>query len=118
MYFVYLFSAAWLGAFHVVTTRSFPRPLQQDLIWIVLMAIGPGIAGHGMFNAAIRHLKAYVVNAALLGEPVLATILAYFFFGEKPDLYYFLGAALVLTGLMMILLRQRNPVMDGTADAE
>jgi drug/metabolite transporter (DMT)-like permease len=107
IYSVYYLSAVWLLFFCLAMNRQFPFPLQADLPWILLMAIGPGILGHGLINLAIRHIKAYVVNSALIGEPVLATVFAYFFFGERPDVYYYAGAILIFAGLFLIFSKQR-----------
>lgn len=106
MYSVYYLSALWLLLFHLALYEQFPFPLQSDVAWIVLMAIVPGILGHGLINLAIRHLKAYVVNAALIGEPILATLFAYFLFSERPDSYYYAGAVLIFVGLLLIFKKQ------------
>jgi drug/metabolite transporter (DMT)-like permease len=108
MYSVYYFSAAWLLLFHLAMFRRFPVPFEKDLIWILAMALVPSILGHGLFNAAVRRLKAYVVNAAFMGEPVLATFLAYLLFREVPDRFFYAGAALIFTGLLILFLRQRR----------
>lgn len=95
-------SAGWLLLFQLVLTQSPPAVSNQDLLWILLMALVPSLLGHGLFNVAIRHLKAYVVNAAFLGEPVLATILAYLFFKEVPDFFFYAGAVLIFLGLFLL----------------
>src|SRR5262249_31871565 len=102
MYSVYYISAAWLLVANLFILRIFPRPLQGDLMWLLLIVLLPGILGHGLINPAIRHLKGYIVNAALLGEPVLATLLAYILFSEKPDRYFYLGAVLIFGGLLLL----------------
>lgn len=104
----YAISAAWLFVACVAAGGAFPKPAESDLGWISLMALGPGILGHGLINLAIRRLKAYAVNAALLGEPVIATVLAYFLFHEVPGWYYYAGAALILAGLLLIFLRKQE----------
>lgn len=108
MYSVYYISAAWLLVANLFLLRIFPRPQQSDLIWLILMALIPGILGHGLFNAAIRYLKGYIVNAALLGEPVLATLLAYLLFSEKPDRYFYGGAALIFAGLLILFTAKQR----------
>jgi len=105
---VYSFSAVWLLLFCLCLYRSFPLPAERDLIWIVLMALVPSLVGHGLFNLAIRKLKAYVVNAAFFGEPVLATILAYFLFAESPDRYFYAGAAIIFAGLFLLFRSQKE----------
>jgi drug/metabolite transporter (DMT)-like permease len=105
MYSVYYISALWLLLFCLLWEHHFPLPDRRDLIWLALMALIPSILGHGLFNLALRYVKAYVVNSAFLGEPIVATILAFFFFHEKPDAYFFAGAALVFSGLLIVLRR-------------
>jgi drug/metabolite transporter (DMT)-like permease len=108
MYSVCYISAIWLLLLNLLLYRTFPLPDRRDLFLLVAMALLPSILGHGLMNLAIRYFKAFVVNAAFLGEPVLATILAYFFFREVPDMYYYLGAALIFSGLILIFLKQRS----------
>jgi drug/metabolite transporter (DMT)-like permease len=108
MYSVYYLSALWLLVYYLALFRTFPLPDRGDLFLILGMALLPSILGHGLMNLAIRYFKAFVVNAAFLGEPILATILAYFFFREVPDIYYYFGAVLVFAGLVLILLNQRE----------
>ncbi len=105
---VYSFSGLWLLIFCVCFYRTLPLPADRDLIWIVLMALVPSLIGHGLFNLAIRKLKAFVVNAAFFGEPVLATMLAYFLFGESPDRYFYFGAGVIFTGLFLLFKSQRE----------
>jgi drug/metabolite transporter (DMT)-like permease len=70
-----------------------------------LLALGPHLLGHGAANYAVRHLPAAVVNVAVLGEPILATLIAYPLFGELPkNVPLFVGgAAVLLTGLVLAL---------------
>ena len=72
------------------------------------MALIPSLAGHGLFNLAIREVKGYVVNAAFMGEPVIATIFAYWLFHEKPDSYFYYGGAFVFAGLALLFYKNRE----------
>ena len=55
--------------------------------------------GHTLFNWALRHTRPSVVSVSILGEPVGATILAYWIFGEAPGLWQTLGGLLILVGV-------------------
>jgi drug/metabolite transporter (DMT)-like permease len=110
MFSVYLISAAWLLLFYGVRYRYFPLPVTHDLLLLFLMALIPSLAGHGLFNLVIRNMKAYVVNAAFFGEPILATILAAIIFREYPDPYFYGGALIVFAGLALIFSQQKNRV--------
>ena len=106
MYSVYYISSLWMLLFCLVLYRNFPFPDNRDLLWILLMALIPSLLGHGLLNVAVRRLKAYVVNSAFLGEPVLATLFAFLAFQERPDVYFYFGAAVIFCGLLLIFKKQ------------
>lgn len=105
---VYFISACWILLFHLVLTGTVPGISGRDAVWILAMALIPSLLGHGLFNFVIRHIKAYVVNAAFFGEPVLATLFAYLFFREAPDRFFYFGALLIFAGLAFIFSQQRS----------
>lgn len=76
--------------------------LAADWPWLILMALGPGLAGHGLLNWSVRRIPAWVVNSALLGEPVLATLYAWWLFGERPGPALLAGGLLIGAGLAWI----------------
>jgi drug/metabolite transporter (DMT)-like permease len=55
--------------------------------------------GHTVFHWALRYVKAAVVSVSILGEPVGATILAYFIFQEIPGLLQLAGGFTIILGL-------------------
>jgi drug/metabolite transporter (DMT)-like permease len=73
--------------------------------WLVFMALaaGPMLIGHTGVNYALRYLPAYVANLTLLGEPIGATLLAWWLpgIGERPTVQLVVGGALVLLGIGM-----------------
>lgn len=108
MFVVYGISAVWLLVINLLLVHKFPVPQQRDLFLIFLMALIPGIMGHGLLNLSLRYFKTYVVNTALLAEPVLATIFAFLFFHEIPQPHFYPGAAIVLIGLLLIFIWNKN----------
>ncbi|HEU4403130.1 MAG TPA: DMT family transporter [Candidatus Polarisedimenticolia bacterium] len=74
---------------------------RADLGWLILMALVPHLLGHGALNWAVRRLRAYVVNLAVLGEPVLASLLALLIFHESPPPGLLPGALLVGAGVAL-----------------
>jgi drug/metabolite transporter (DMT)-like permease len=91
---------------------SFP---ERDWIWLVLMAAGPGVAGHGLLNWSVRHLRTYVVNAAQLGEPILATFYAWVLLGERPGAHLYAGGVLVIAGLAWVFREEGRRARQGPA---
>ncbi|MBM7855332.1 drug/metabolite transporter (DMT)-like permease [Desulfohalotomaculum tongense] len=72
-------------------------------LWFLLLAIVPTIFGHTVFNWALRYVKAAVVSVSILGEPVGATVLAYFIFHEVPTVLQVLGGIVIISGLYIFI---------------
>jgi drug/metabolite transporter (DMT)-like permease len=76
--------------------------------WVlfVLMAAGPQILGHTVFNYLLRDVDATVVALAIMGEPVGASLLALALFGEVPPASALAGGVLVLFGIYVAVTAQ------------
>ncbi len=68
---------------------------------MLLLAIGPQLVGHTAFNWAVRRLTATFVAIAILGEPVGAALLAWFFFEEGFTALQLAGFVLLLAGIFV-----------------
>ena len=80
--------------------------------WLILaMAAGPMMLGHTSINYALKYVRAYVANIALLGEPVLATLIAWVLpqLREVPTLFTLAGAILIGTGILLGAHRPGQP---------
>jgi drug/metabolite transporter (DMT)-like permease len=77
--------------------------------WLVFAALaaGPMMLGHTGLNYALRYVRAYVANLAVLGEPVGATLIAWLLpaIGEVPGPQLVAGGALILGGIALTVLR-------------
>lgn len=63
------------------------------------LAVGPQIIGHGSTNYAVKYISPTLISTLILAEPVLATILAFFIFGELPPLLSLAAIGLILAGI-------------------
>jgi drug/metabolite transporter (DMT)-like permease len=75
--------------------------------FMLLLALIPTGIGHSLFNWAARRVEAYKVSLASLGEPVLASIMAYFFFREVPYGWFYTGAVFILLGIVLAMGERR-----------
>ncbi|MGF1538329.1 MAG: DMT family transporter [Elainellaceae cyanobacterium] len=66
---------------------------------LLLMAIVPQLMGHTSLNWAAYHLSPTLVTLAILLEPVGASTLGYFAFGEVPSVRVLVGAVIILAGV-------------------
>ncbi len=96
---VYTFAAiACLGLVLIVNV---PVQVGVSVILVGLgLAIGPQIVGHGSINYAVKYLSPTVLATMILSEPLLATILAYWIFGEVPSLQSLLSMAVIMAGVL------------------
>lgn len=93
-----------------------------DWAVFVALAAGPMMLGHTGVNYAIRYVPAYVANLAILGEPVLATLIAWGLpaIREVPPGRTLVGAVLILAGIAAgsgVLGPRRPPHDGGVRDA-
>jgi drug/metabolite transporter (DMT)-like permease len=54
----------------------------ETYLILLLLGVGPQLIGHTTFNWALKFLSPTLVALLVLGEPIGATLLAYFFLGE------------------------------------
>lgn len=76
----------------------------RTMLLLFALALVPTLFGHGLVNRSLRVLPAPVVGLFLLGEPLVASILAYALFGEVPSPWTLAGGALVLGALVLVVL--------------
>ena len=77
-------------------------------VWVLfaLMALGPHVLGHTVFNFLLADVHATVVATAITAEPIGATILALAFFGETPPGTVLVGGLLILAGIAVTVRAQ------------
>ncbi len=73
------------------------------------LAVGPQVLGHGSFNYALQYVSAAIVGMLALLEPVGASILAYFLFGEVPPRASVGGMVIVLGAVAVVVWRRNRP---------
>jgi drug/metabolite transporter (DMT)-like permease len=75
----------------------------KDWLLFLLMALFPTLLGHSIFNWAIKWISVSVISMGTLGEPVGASILAYFILGEKLQFTQLIGGIVILLGIAVFL---------------
>ena len=76
--------------------------------YILLMALLPQLVGHTSINWAMRWISPTLVTLTILFEPVGASALGYWFFGEVPAVGVFVGAVVLLVGVAIAVLGDRR----------
>jgi drug/metabolite transporter (DMT)-like permease len=78
---------------------SFFQYSSKTYLLFFLLAFVPQLIGHTTLNWALKYFSATLVAVLILGEPVGATILAYFLLEEPLTYKLFFGGTLVLLGI-------------------
>ncbi|WP_152380357.1 DMT family transporter [Paenibacillus brasilensis] len=73
----------------------------SDWTYFFLLAVIPTIFGQYIFNLLLKSIGATTVSVGIIGEPVLAIILAYLFLGETISIFQFIGGLMTLLGMGM-----------------
>ena len=74
--------------------------------WTVAMGIFSSGIGFALWFYALSHLRAGVVTSFLFTQPVFVSLFSWGWLGEIPETKTFVGGAIVLAGLLLILREQ------------
>lgn len=89
-----------------------------DWLVFVALALGPMLLGHTGVNYALRYVRAYLANLAVLGEPVGAILIAWLLpaIAEPPTMTTLVGGGVILGGIALALSRGRGTRAEGVRD--
>ena len=76
---------------------------QQDYFGLFLLGLIPTVFGHSVFYFALRYIQPTIVASFPLGEPIIASITAYFLFSEAVDISIIFGGVLTIIGLFILV---------------
>lgn len=82
---------------------AYPLPAWGVLLWLGLV---PTALAYVLFLAGLKHTPATVASIAALAEPLTATALAAWLFGEQLGSSGALGAGLLLSALLLLSMEQ------------
>ncbi|MFD0670141.1 DMT family transporter [Cohnella sp. GCM10027633] len=100
---VFAVSGILFTVYNVATGIPIAGYPQKEWIVFLLLAIVPTVFGHLIFNWLLQYMKTTTVSMSVLAEPVGASILGMFIFGELITSFQLAGGALVIFGLLLYL---------------
>lgn len=100
-FLVYAAAAVTLSVFCLVTGKSPAAAEPVNYVWGLLLTLCCTFFGHSVFSWGLKYVSAAFVSTAKLGEPVFATILSVFLFGEMPGPVQLIGGCVILGGLYL-----------------
>lgn len=96
-----------IAAMPSVPLIGFPA---RDWLVFAALAAGPMMLGHTAVNYALRYVRAYIANLAILGEPIGATLIAWLLpsIAEVPGPQTIAGGALILVGIAVTVMKRET----------
>jgi drug/metabolite transporter (DMT)-like permease len=88
----------------------------ETWLWMALLALGPQVIGHTLFNLLLRDVDPTVIAVAIMGEAVGATLLALGLFGEIPSAGAIAGGALLLVGIFVAVRGQSRRAVEAPVE--
>lgn len=113
---VYPVAAVVLVALALLTRQPLTGYSPHTYLFLALLALIPQIIGHSTLNWALGYLSAPFVAIAVLGEPVLATILAWIVLSEWPGPERIAGGVLILIGVYVAMRDEHARLPDGAKE--
>ncbi|PWW05235.1 drug/metabolite transporter (DMT)-like permease [Paenibacillus cellulosilyticus] len=106
--FVYNFSVFALAATSLAVynlVRGIPFFGYEAKEWgvFLLLAIVPTLFGHYLFNWLLKFMNTAAVSMSVLGEPVIASVLAWMLLGEALTIYQLGAGMLILFGVWLFI---------------
>lgn len=95
-----------LPFFFGITYWGYPSEIY---LYLLGMAVFSQVLGHTSLNWSVRFISPTFVTLGILFEPVSASLLGFFIFGEVPGFLVLIGAIILLLGSAIAILAQRQP---------
>ncbi|RLG60314.1 hypothetical protein DRN86_02910 [Candidatus Geothermarchaeota archaeon] len=90
-----------------LTGTSLRLPLEIRTIALILaLGLIPTAIGHTLYFSSLKGLRSFETATMALLEPISASIIAVFLFGEIPSLWSVAGSALTLSAVFLVSLRK------------
>jgi drug/metabolite transporter (DMT)-like permease len=108
------FAAVFLLAFNLLGRGFLPGAISRpvDFLWLgkawagwgilFLLAVGPTLAGYGLYNVSLTYLPSSVANLIVTLEPAITAVIAYLLLGERLNWVQVGGSLLILSGVIFL----------------
>ena len=104
---LYLSASITLFLIAIFTQEELINFKFNEYLGLIFLGLVPTILGHNSIYYAIRYVSPTIVAAFPLGEPIIATVFAYFIFFEKITMNIFLGGIITIIGLILISMYKK-----------
>jgi len=114
-------TALWATALNtpiaLLSGQSLAVAHASDWIWLVALALVPGLLGHGLMNWSLTRIPVWLGSALTLAIPVTSTVLAWLFIDEEVRAVQFAGMGVVIVALGLIVVQTTRPTVAEVPEA-
>jgi len=105
--YIFGFASLTLLPFQILNPSPFPYQFPALIYFIGLILIST-ICGFALYTTGLGRLQASIASITAMSEIVFAAVLAYFILREHLDIWQILGAALVISSVVLVSLPNGN----------
>ena len=78
-----------------------------DNYWLFILGLVPTLIGHTAFSYSVKYISPTVIAAFPLGEPIIASYLAWILFTEIVSSYAIAGGPFIIIGLIILIINKK-----------
>ncbi|WIV18368.1 DMT family transporter [Paenibacillus polygoni] len=109
-FWVFLFAGSSLAVYNAGNQIPFTGYDAREWGIFLLLAIVPTLLGHYLFNWLLKVMNATTVSMSVLGEPVIASLLAWVLLGEALTILQLIAGVIILAGVWFFLRYGSEPL--------
>ena len=80
----------------------------KNYFWLLMLGLIPTLIGHTAFSYSVKFVSPTVIAAIPLGEPIIASYLAWLLFAEKVPFYVVGGGLIIFIGLIILIMNKQS----------
>ncbi|USB34392.1 DMT family transporter [Paenibacillus sp. YPG26] len=100
---VFAFAGIFLAAYNAVNEIPFGGYSEREWGLFLLLALIPTLFGHYLFNWLLKYMNASAVSMAVLGEPVVASLLAWLLLNERLTCLQLIAGVFIIAGVWVFI---------------
>ena len=80
----------------------------NNYFWLFMLGLIPTLIGHTAFSYSVKFVSPTVIAAFPLGEPIIASYLAWLLFAEQVPFYVVGGGLIIFIGLIILIMNKQS----------
>tara|TARA_B100000929_G_scaffold253727_1_gene214707 strand:- start:314 stop:1174 length:861 start_codon:yes stop_codon:yes gene_type:complete len=80
----------------------------NNYFWLFMLGLIPTLIGHTAFSYSVKFVSPTVIAALPLGEPIIASYLAWVLFTERVSLCVVSGGLIIFIGLIILIMNKQS----------